>query len=75
MKRVFRARWTNVHEKSHDNQHNGVLEEITNETKFVCFISPVALAYRIAHALNVTASFSDAELAQMAKALETINQQ
>lgn len=68
---MFIARWVTDQEKATDHQHNGVVEEVGAgpypRPKF--YVSPVALAERVANALNFTAKFSNEELKRLADAV------
>lgn len=71
----FKARWANDQERSSDHQHNGVVEGVDvgrygERVKF--YVSPMALAERVASALNVTEKFSDDELKRMAAAIAPV---
>ncbi len=68
----YQARWVTPDETRRTNHHNGVLEhrQIAGPPEFICFISPMALAKRVAHAMNVAEYFSNDELERLSEALK-----
>lgn len=70
MKR-YAARRVSAREKASLNEHNGVVEDVTSPKtpNVICYVSPMAQALRIAHALNVLEKFSNDELERLSEAL------
>lgn len=68
--RLYTARWVTDQETSRDHEHNGVVESLGSPGDTHHFyVSPMALAERVAAALNVCAKFTTEELKAMAAAI------
>jgi hypothetical protein len=71
MKRKYAARWTTDEDRrGRYTSANGIVEDVTFQPpEFVCFASPLALAQRIAHGLNLASRFELPELEAISAAL------
>lgn len=72
--RRYKARWVTAEETRIYGEHNGVVVGPAGylELRTKWFISPMALAERVASSLNVTEKFSNDELVKMDKALKRV---
>lgn len=71
MSRKYAARWTTDEDRrGRQTSANAIVEDVTfRPHEFVCFASPLALAERIAHGLNLASRFKSHELAAISSAL------
>lgn len=66
------ARWVTSEETAKDHQHNGRVEGAgfgRYSEPFGFYVGPMALAERVANAMNFTAKFSNEELKRLADAM------